>query len=62
MECAIDSLSAKISCKVLVPKTFLKVVAANNCVDLGASSTFVTLVIFKIKLMRIFSLIYYLGV
>ena len=42
---AIDSRSARISCRVLVPKTFLRVVAARSWVDLGASSTFVTLVI-----------------
>ena len=39
---ATDSLSDKISCSDLVPKMFLRVDAANNFVDLGASSIFMT--------------------
>ena len=39
---ATDSLSDKISCNDFVPSMFLNVDAANNLVDLAASSTFIT--------------------
>ena len=39
MVSAIDSLSVRSSDMFFVPRTFLRVVAANNFVDLKASST-----------------------